>query len=251
MGKLEGKRILVAGSARNIGKKTAERLAEEGAELFLGDINEEEVKKVAASLGAGSGWFNLDDAKSIEKLVKAAVEHLGGLDGIANVAANISPKLLEGDVDILGMEPEIWNQTLNSNLVGFALIIKHALPDLIKSDSAAVVNVSSGTYFLGEETRPAYASSKAGVNALTRHVATKWGKDNITCNAVSPGLVLTDTSSDLVTDEFVEDKLKNVPMPRLGEPKDIANAITFFLSDEAEWITGQVLNVNGGGHYRD
>ncbi len=251
MGKLQGKRILVAGSARNIGAKTAQRLVEEGAQVFLGDVDAEQVKAVADQLGAGSQWFDLADQESLENLVSAAVKHLGGLDGIANIAADISPDTIGKDVDLLGMDTAIWEKMLNSNLVGYALLIKHALPHLIESGSGSIVNISSGSYFAGEPTRPAYAAAKAGVNTLTRHVASRWGKDNIRCNAISPGMIVTETAGDLVSEEYMSKILRGVPLPRLGESKDIANGIVFFLSDEAEWITGQVLNINGGSAFRD
>lgn len=156
MGRLKGKRILVAGSARNIGAKTAERLVEEGAQVFLGDVDGVQVKAVADQLGAGSQWFDLADPESLENLVSAAAKHLGGLDGIVNVAADISP-----------------------------------------------------------------------------------------------GMIVTETAGDLVTEEYMNKILRGMPLPRLGESKDIANGIVFFMSDEAEWITGQVLNINGGAAYRD
>lgn len=251
MGKLKDKRILIAGSGRNVGEKTAERLVEEGAEVFLGDIDNERVKAVAKRLGAKSQWFDLADSESLESLVDSAVEHLGGLDAVANVAADISPGTLGKDVDLLGMDTEIWKKTLNSNLIGYSLIIKHALPHLIKSGSGAIVNISSGSYFMGESTRPAYAAAKSGVNTLTRHVASRWGKDNIRCNAIAPGMIVTETAGDLVTEEYLEESLASVPLTRLGESKDIANGIAFLLSDEAEWITGQVLSINGGAFYRD
>lgn len=251
MGRLKGKRILVAGSARNIGAKTAERLVEEGAQVFLGDVDGARVKAVADQLGAESQWFDLADPESLDNLVSAAAKHLGGLDGIVNVAADISPNTLGNDVDLLGMDIAIWEKTLSSNLVGYALLIKHALPHLIESGSGSIVNISSGSYFIGEPTRPAYAAAKAGVNTLTRHVASRWGKDNIRCNAISPGMIVTETAGDLVTEEYMNNILRGMPLPRLGESKDIANGIVFFMSDEAEWITGQVLNINGGAAYRD
>lgn len=206
---------------------------------------------MADQLGAGSQWFDLADPESLENLVSAAAKHLGGLDGIVNVAADISPSTLGNDVDLLGMDIAIWEKTLSSNLVGYALLIKHALPHLIESGSGSIVNISSGSYFIGEPTRPAYAAAKAGVNTLTRHVASRWGKDNIRCNAISPGMIVTETAGDLVTEEYMNKILLGMPLPRLGESKDIANGIVFFMSDEAEWITGQVLNINGGAAYRD
>lgn len=251
MGKLQGKRILVAGGGRNVGAETVRRLAEEGAQLYIGDINEEAAKLVANEVGGKSCRFDLADKSSIENMVKQAIEHLGGLDGVANIAANISPALLDRDVEVTEMETDVWEHTLISNLVGYAEILKHAIPHMLEAKSGAIVNVSSGSFFMGEPTRPAYAAAKAGVNTLTRHVASRWGKDNIRCNAVAPGMIMTETARDLVSDDYINDRLGDVALTRLGQPSDIANGIVFLLSDEAEWITGQVLSINGGAAFRD
>ena len=251
MGKLQGKRILVAGGGRNVGAETVRRLAEEGAQLYIGDINEGAAKSMAIEVGANSCYFDLADKSSIENMVKQAIEHLGGLDGVANIAANISPALLDRDVEVTEMETDVWEQTLNSNLVSYAEILKQAIPHLLEAKSGAIVNVSSGSFFMGEPTRPAYAAAKAGVNTLTRHVASRWGKENIRCNAVAPGMIMTETARDLVSDEYINERLEDVALTRLGQPSDIANGIVFLLSDEAEWITGQVISINGGAAFRD
>ncbi|GIE95662.1 SDR family NAD(P)-dependent oxidoreductase [Paractinoplanes rishiriensis] len=248
---LRGKRILVAGAATGIGAATAARLAEEGVRLFLGDINEEGVRGTAERTDAGVARFDLADADSVAALVAAAVEHLGGLDGVANVAADLSPGTLGNDTALVDLDVAVWEQTLRANLLGFALVGKHAIPHLIAAGGGAVVNTSSAASWAGEPVRPAYAASKAGINALTRHIASAYGKDGVRANSVSPGAVLSETALATMSAEFQARMLAAVTVPRLGQPDDLAATICYLLSDDASWVSGQVWTVNGGGGFRD
>ena len=253
---LDGKRILVAGGATGIGAATAERLGREGARLYLGDINEEGVRAVAERINAAGGAaaaarFDLADEASVEALVAGAVAHLGGLDGVANIAADLSPETLGNDGPLLDMSVAIWERTLRANLIGYALIAKHAVPHLIAAGGGAIVNTSSGASWVGEPVRPAYAASKAGINALTRHIASAYGKEGVRANSVSPGAVMSETALATMSDEFKAQMLAGVTVPRLGQPDDLASTICFLLSDDASWVSGQVWSVNGGAGFRD
>lgn len=233
---LENMKILVAGAATGIGEATARRLAAEGANLVLGDINRDGVKAVAADIGAKWEWFDLADSGSIKTMVETARTELGGLDGVANIAAALDQETMARDLDLANMDISLWRRVLDANLIGYALIIKEAIPALLAEGGGAIVNVSSITVHMGGVDEPAYVASKAGVNALTRHVATKWGKNNIRANAVAPGLVVHARMRELT---------------RLGRPDDIAAAIAFLLSDDGEWVTGQVWTVDGGRTLRE
>ncbi|WP_433388625.1 SDR family NAD(P)-dependent oxidoreductase [Micromonospora sp. KLBMP9576] len=253
---LEGKRILVTGAATGIGAATALRLGQEGARLYLGDINEGGVGEVAAKIeaaggSAGSARFDLADAATVEALVSGAVAHLGGLDGVANVAADLSPATLGNDVALVEADVAIWEQTLRANLIGYALVGKHAIPHLIEAGGGAIVNTTSGASWVGEPVRPAYAASKAGINALTRHVASAYGKQGVRANCVSPGAVLSETALATMSDEFKAQMMAGVTVARLGQPDDLASTICFLLSDDTSWVSGQVWSVNGGGGFRD
>ncbi|WP_229068984.1 SDR family NAD(P)-dependent oxidoreductase [Actinoplanes sp. DH11] len=253
---LDGKRILVAGAATGIGAATALRLGREGARLHLGDLNESGVQEIAAEVNAAggsatAGRFDLADAASVAGLVESAVKQLGGLDGVANVAADLSPATLGNDVAVTEMDPSVWEQTLRANLIGYALISKHAVPHLIAAGGGAIVNTTSGASWVGESTRPAYAASKAGINALTRHIASAYGKDGIRANAVSPGAVLSETALAMMSEEFKAQMRAGVTVPRLGVPDDLASTIAYLLSDDTSWVSGQVWSVNGGGGFRD
>ncbi|KND39658.1 SDR family NAD(P)-dependent oxidoreductase [Streptomyces acidiscabies] len=246
---LEDKRVIVAGSATGIGAALARRLTEEGARVLLGDINTEGVRLLAEEIGAPWRYFDLADDRSVAELVAAAQSELGGLDGVANVAADLSPGTVGNDVHLLEMDPRIWQKTLDADLIGFARIIKNALPPLVSAGGGSIVNVSSEAAVMGETTRPAYAAAKAGVEALTRHVASTWGKDNIRCNAVAPGLVIPEGSA-IEDSDFVKDAVSGQRIQRVGRPADLASTISFLLSAESEWITGQTWSVNAGCSYR-
>jgi NAD(P)-dependent dehydrogenase (short-subunit alcohol dehydrogenase family) len=141
---LRGKRILVAGSATGA-RTVAEKITDAGG-------------------SARAVWFDLADPDSIDTLVATTVTQLGGLDGVANIAADTSPETILGDVAVVDMDVTLWEHTLRANLIGFAVIAKHAVPHLVEAGGGAIVSVSSGAAWAGEDVRPAYAASKAGAN---------------------------------------------------------------------------------------
>lgn len=253
---LQGKRIVIAGGATGIGAATAERLAEEGASVVVGDVNldgaQTTVKRIAEAGGtAFAVEFDLADEHSIQALVDRAVDELGGVDGLYNVGADLSAGNLGRDTDLLDMDPAVWRRTHDVNLLGNALTCRAILPHLLSQGGGVIVNTSSNAAWIGEPTRPAYAASKAGINALTRHIASRWGKEGIRCNTVAPGLVLSEALAQNSDEHLRVAALQNARSPRLGEPTDLAGAVAFLFSDDAAWINGQVWSICGGMSLRD
>lgn len=253
---LRGKRIVIAGGASGIGAAAAKRLAEEGALVAVGDINlaaaQVIVKRITETGGtAVAVEFDLADGDSIQALFDRTITEFGGVDGLYNVGADLSGQTLGRDSDLLEMDPAVWRRTHEVNLLGYALTCRAVLPRLLGQGGGVIVNTTSIAAWQGEPARPAYAASKAGINTLTRHIASRWGKEGIRCNAVSPGMVLGETQRQTIPEQFQAMTLKMTPSPRLGEPADVAATVAFLLSDDTEWVNGQVWSVCGGISLRE
>jgi NAD(P)-dependent dehydrogenase (short-subunit alcohol dehydrogenase family) len=245
---LEGKVIVVAGGATGIGAESARHLAGSGAKVVVGDINEEAGRRTAGAIGRDARFVNFDisDEDSVKALMDAAIAAFGRMDGLFSNAADLRPEVISNDTDIVSMDSQIWHRSLAVDLTGFFYTARHAVPHLLAAGGGSILVTSSAAAFMGGSTRPAYASAKAGLGALVRHIASRWGKEGVRCNAVAPGLVLSDDLRSKVPAQRQQAYLHSQLLSRLGEPRDIASMVTFMFSDEAEWITGQVFGVDGG-----
>jgi NAD(P)-dependent dehydrogenase (short-subunit alcohol dehydrogenase family) len=248
---LKGKRVVIAGGATGIGAATAERLAEEGASVVIGDINLEGAQATVGRIAEAGGSalavaFDLSDEDSITNLVDAAVAHMGGIDALFNVGADLSPENIGRDRTVVETEADVWRRTLEVNLVGYALSCRAVIPHLLENGGGAIVNMSSGTVWMTEPERPAYMSSKAGIAALTQNIASSFGKQRIRCNAVAPGLVLSAAVQEGAPKELLDEVLAGTRSWRLGEPTDVAAGVAYLLSDDAEWVNGQIWSIDGG-----
>lgn len=252
---LDGKVAIVAGGGSGIGAATAVRLAEEGVSVVVGDIAAKNAAAVAASICAEGGtavdWeFDIADDESVASLVAAAVAEFGGLDLMHANAADLSAEVIMRDSDALNVELDVFDRTIAVNLRGHLLCTRHAIPEMLRRGGGVIIYTSSIAGHVGEPERPSYAISKSGINALMRHVSSRWGRVGIRANCVAPGMVLTKTIRDSSDSEFREFALNLGRSPRLGEPQDIAAAVTFLMSDDASWMTGQVISVDGGSTVR-
>jgi NAD(P)-dependent dehydrogenase (short-subunit alcohol dehydrogenase family) len=252
MNGLNGKSTVVAGAGSGIGAATAARLAQEGASVVVGDINGSNAEKVTAEIVERGGraiavTFDIADVSSVDRLVSQAVETFGQLNAVHINAADLSAGTAGRDTDVLTVPLEVFDRTIAVNLRGHVIMTKRVLPELLSSGGGSIVYTASGAAIIGAKTRSAYGMSKAGLLALSRQVAATWGKEGIRANVVSPGVILTEHVLKSDADGSLQEQfIQTVPSTRLGQPEDIAAAVAFLLSDDAGFINGQVLSVDGG-----
>jgi len=246
MARLEGKTALVTGAGRGIGRATAIRLAADGARVAINykgnTAAAEETKRSVEATGSQGVLIQGDvsvDAEA-ERIVKDALAFGGGkLHILVNNAGITRDNLL------LRMSAEDWDAVLDLNLRGAFLVTKAALRPMMKQRGGRIVNVSSIAGVMGNAGQANYSAAKAGLIAFTKTVAREMASRNITANAVAPGFVPTDLTS-IVPKDVQDAMLAQIPLARFGTAEDVANAIAFLASDEASYITGQVLVVDGG-----
>ena len=253
MQRLAGKVAIVAGGATGLGAATCRRLAAEGASVVVGDINMAGARETAGAIEADGGHtlaveMDLMDEASVRELVEVTVSTFGGVDLLDNNAADTSMVAAVGDTDVVSIDLALWDRILAVNLRGFVLTTRHAIPAMLERGGGAIVNIASGSGLTGEPDHVAYGCSKAGAIQLARHIAVRWGKENIRCNAIAPGLVMTEKLAALGASyaSFADLILARALTPSLGRPEDIAATVAYLLSDDARYVTGQVLSVDGG-----
>lgn len=252
---LKDKVFIVAGGATGIGAGTAERLAGEGASVAVGDVNvtgaNATVDRIIASGGrAIAVEFDLADEQSVQRLVDRAIEEFGDVHGLHNVGADLSEHNLGRDTTLLDTDMDVWERTLDVNLLGYVRTIRAVLPRLLERGGGSIVNTSSGGALGTDPMHVAYNAAKAAVNQLTRHVAINWGSKGIRCNGVMPGLVMGETQERQDNQELQQMFIQAARTTRLGRPADLAGVTAFLLSDEGEWINGQVWYIGGAAHMR-
>ncbi len=241
---LSGRVALVTGASQGIGRASAIRLAQDGASVALAARNQDKLNQLAGQIAAGGGKaaaFPLDvgDEEQIKAAFKAAIAQFGKIDILVNNAGITRDQL------VMRMKRADWDTVLNTNLTSAYLCIQQVIGSMLKQRWGRIINITSVFGQIGQAGQANYASSKAGLIGLTMAVAREVGSRNITCNAVAPGFIETAMTAGL-GEEFKQNAVKMIPLGRVGTPEDVASAVAFLASEEASYITGHVLNVNGG-----
>ena len=242
--KLAEKVAIVTGSTRGIGQAIAEELARQGAKVVISGRNGERAQQVAAAIQEAGGeaiavQADVSHMEDAQRLVKETLERWGRIDILVNNAGITRDNLL------LRMSEEEWDTVLQVNLKGAFNCTKSVTRQMMKQRQGCIINITSVVGQMGNAGQANYAASKAGLIGFTKSVARELASRNITCNAVAPGYIQTDMTAAL--DDAVKDSLKKqIPLGRLGTPEDVARVVAFLCSDDAAYITGQVINVDGG-----
>jgi len=241
---LEGRVALVTGSSQGIGQACAVRLVQAGASVALAARNEEKLASVAKQItgsGGTAATFKMDvaDEEDIKSAVRAVIAQFGKIDILINNAGITRDQL------IMRMKRADWDEVLNTNLTGAYSCIQQVIGSMLKQRWGRIINVTSIFGQIGQSGQANYAASKAGLIGLTMAVAREVASRNITVNAVAPGFIDTAMTGSLPAD-MKESMVKMIPLGRIGSDLDVANAVAFLASEEAGYITGHVLNVNGG-----
>ena len=241
---LKDKVALVTGASQGIGRETALSLAEAGAKVAAAARNEAKLASLVSEIAGKSGEalavkMDVADAEQVKAGFKQVLEKFGRLDILVNNAA------ITRDGLAMRMKLDDWDAVMRTNLTGAHLCIQQALPVMMRAKAGRIINISSVVAEMGNAGQANYVAAKAGLIGLTKAVAMEIASRNITVNAVAPGFVET-PMTDVLSDKVKDDLKMRIPLGRMGSPRDVAAAIVFLASDEASYITGHVLDVNGG-----
>lgn len=245
LGKLDGKTAVVTGASRGIGRAIALELAKEGANVVVNysgsEAKAQEVVEEISKIGskAIAVQANVADNDSVQNLMKSALDEFGSIDILVNNAGITRDNLL------MRMKEDEWDDVINTNLKGVFLCTKAVTRQMMKQRAGRIINIASVVGVMGNAGQANYTAAKAGVIGLTKTSARELASRNILVNAVAPGFITTEMT-DALPEDIKEAMLSQIPLAKLGKPENVAKAVVFLASDDAEYITGQVLHVDGG-----
>jgi 3-oxoacyl-[acyl-carrier protein] reductase len=243
---LKDKVAVVTGASQGIGRDTALALAEAGAKVVVAARNEEKLAELVNEITTAGGEafavkMDVADAEQVKAGFKRVIEKFGRLDILVNNAA------VTRDGLAIRMKKDDWDAVIQTNLTGAHLCIQQVLSTMMKARAGRIINIASVVAQSGNAGQANYVAAKAGLIGLTKAIAIEIASRGITVNAVAPGFIAT-PMTDVLSDEVKESLKTRIPLGHMGSPRDVASAIVFLASDEAGYITGHVLNVNGGMH---
>ncbi|HEY6768132.1 MAG TPA: 3-oxoacyl-[acyl-carrier-protein] reductase [Candidatus Sulfotelmatobacter sp.] len=241
---LAGRVALVTGASQGIGRSCAVKLAAAGATVALAARNQEKLNEAVNEIKAAGGTagvvvLDISNEEQVKANIKSVIGQYGKIDILVNNAGITRDQL------VMRMKRADWDAVLQTNLTSAFLCIQQVIGSMLKQRWGRIINITSIFGQMGQAGQANYAASKAGLIGLTMAIAREVGSRSITCNAVAPGFIETAMTAGL-GDEFKESAVQQIPLGRVGSPEDVASAVAFLASDEASYITGHVLNVNGG-----
>tara|TARA_B100001769_G_C21950177_1_gene511610 strand:- start:152 stop:886 length:735 start_codon:yes stop_codon:yes gene_type:complete len=237
---LKNKNIIVTGASGGIGNSIVEKLSETGANILASGTRVEKLEELKNKFKSIKILkFDISQSDKIEEFIENATKELGGLDCIVNNAGITKDNLA------IRMSLEEWKKVIDINLTSTFLISKFAIRKMIKNKKGKIINITSVVGHTGNLGQANYTASKAGIVAMSKSLAIEYAKKNINVNCISPGFIKT-AMTDKIDDKFKEMIISKIPSARLGEPKDIANAVIFLASSQSDYINGETLHVNGG-----
>ncbi len=247
MKRLEGRVAIVTGGAGGLGAATTARFVSEGARVVVADIDEARANEVAAEHGDKAFAFAFDaaDNESVRTMIDGVARRFDKIDILYNNLALLTEVAMTQDTTVVDTPFDVWNDLMAVNAGSYFAACKFAIPHMLARGGGVIINTASGAALAGEAVRTTYGVSKAAVVALTKYVATQYGKKGVRCNTIAPGLILTDTLKRNAP-ELVGIMGRHILTPSLGEPEDIAALAAFLASDESRYITGQLVCCDGG-----
>lgn len=249
MTSLEGRTAVLTGAASGIGARTAGVFAMAGATVVVSDVAVDKGREQAARIQAAGGAAIFVEADvgqpdQVRNLVETAVAEFGSVDVLHNHVA--ATNLFSSDFDVTEIDIDVWDEIMRVNVRGMMLGCKYAIPHMIRQGGGSIINTSASRAFLGARNWPAYGTSKLAVVGLTRYIATAHGKQGIRCNAIAPGMIMSDAAAEIAGPEQLKSLLRHHLTPRLGTTDDVAKLALFLAGDDSGFITGQVISVDGG-----
>ena len=248
MNRVQGKVAVITGGASGIGLAAAKLLAAEGAAVVIGDLKPEQAEAAAAQITAAGGRalglaVDAMEEASLTALVEAAVQEFGALHIMCNHVGGSNPRK---DLDLLRLDMDEFDRTMRLNVRSTVVGSRAALPHIIAAGGGSIINTASVGGLSGDFLQVSYGTAKAAVIRLTQYVATQYGAQNVRCNSIAPGAIMTPALRDNLSAEAIESIRSHNALPFIGAAEDIAQAMLFLASDESRYVTGQCLVVDGG-----
>lgn len=249
--RLDGQVAIVTGGASGIGAATVALLAADGASVVVADVDVDSAERIAEAARVQGGeasavCADIADESAVAALVDTTVSRYGRVDILDNNAALTDREVLAEDTDVGSMDAEVWDRMFAVNLRGQMLTTKYVVPHMVAQRHGAIVNVSSGAALKGDLIRTSYSASKAGIESLTRSIATQYGRAGVRANTIVPGLILTDAARSGIPEDLLARYTSTTLTPYIGAPRDVADLIRFLVGEQSRYITGQTFVIDGG-----